>query len=210
MIGNRLIVALKHQGIVAHCTACGATSSRIHGWYRRRVEDLPCSGHRVTLEIHVQHFRCDNIMCRRRTFAPCLAQFGARQQRRTARAQTVLWHVGLALSDAAGARLAQRLGISISGETMLRLLKRNGQKYVATTFLIWSPSICKAIVRGRRVVADLYPDSIAGVPAGPDGLRRKGPNLISGLEVREMSQACLRAVQPVLPSFNTPVQPWMG
>jgi hypothetical protein len=27
----------------------------------------------------------------------------------------------------------------------------------------------------RRVVADLYPDSNAGVPAGPDGFRRKGP-----------------------------------
>lgn len=69
---------------------------------------------------------------------------------------------------------------------------------------------CKAIVRGKRVVADLYPDSIAGVPAGPDGFRRKGPNLISGLEVREMSQACLCTVQPVLPSFNTPVQPWIN
>ena len=70
---------------------------------------------------------------RRRTFAQCLAPFTARQQRRTARAQTALWHVGSALSGAAGARLAQRLGISISGETMLRLLKRNGQKYVETT-----------------------------------------------------------------------------
>ena len=40
------------------------------------------------------------------------------------------------------------------------------------------------------------------VPAGPDGFRRKGPNLTNGLEVREMSQACPCAVQPVLPSFN--------
>ncbi len=48
------------------------------------------------------------------------------------------------------------------------------------------------------------------VLAGPDGFRRKGPNLLSGLEVRVMSQVCPCAVQPVLPSFNTPVQPWMG
>nr|WP_237575612.1 transposase family protein [Mycetohabitans sp. B8] len=133
MIGHRLIVALKPKGLVARCTACGATSSRIHAEYRRRVEDLPCSGHRVTLEIHVRRFRCDNALCCRQTFAQCLAPFTARQQRRTARAQTLLWHVGLALSGAAGARLAQRLGISISGETILRLLKRNGQKHVATT-----------------------------------------------------------------------------
>ena len=40
------------------------------------------------------------------------------------------------------------------------------------------------------------------MPAGPDGFRRKGPNLNSGLEVRVMSQAYLCAVQPVLPSLN--------
>lgn len=78
-------------------------------------------------------FRCDNARCRRRTFAECLPQFGARQQRRTARAQTVLWHVGLALSGAAGARLAQRLGMAISAETILRLLKRSGERDIATT-----------------------------------------------------------------------------
>lgn len=116
MIGNRLIVELRHKVLVAHCTACGTTSSRKHGCYRRRVKDLPCSGHRITLEIHVRRFRCDNTRCRRRTFAECLPQFVARQQRRTARAQTVLWHVGLALSGSAGARLAQRLGIAISGD----------------------------------------------------------------------------------------------
>lgn len=49
----------------------------------------------------------------------------------------MLWHLGLALSGAAGARLAQRLDISISGETILRLLKRKGQTRVAMT----SPSI---------------------------------------------------------------------
>ena len=54
----------------------------------------------------------------------------------------------------------------------------------------------------RRVVADLYPDSMQNVPAGPDGFRRKGPNLQNGLEVRVMSQVCLCAVQPILPSLN--------
>jgi hypothetical protein len=43
---------------------------------------------------------------------------------------------------------------------------------------------------------------LRNIPAGPDGFRRKDPNLNSGLEVREMSQACPCAVQPVLPSIN--------
>jgi hypothetical protein len=83
------------------------------------------------VEIHVRRFRCDNTKCRRRTFAESFPQFVACQQRRTTRAQSVLWHVGLALSGAAGARLAQRLGIAISGETILRLLKRNGERHIA-------------------------------------------------------------------------------
>lgn len=54
----------------------------------------------------------------------------------------------------------------------------------------------------RRVVADLYPDSIAGMPAGPNGFRRKGPNLnertqgprnVSGLPLR--GPTCLAIVQ---------------
>ena len=48
------------------------------------------------------------------------------------------------------------------------------------------------------------------MPAGPDGFRRKGPNLKNGLEVREMSQACLCAVQPVLPSLNITYATWSG
>jgi hypothetical protein len=41
-----------------------------------------------------------------------------------------------------------------------------------------------------------------GLLAGPDGIRCKGPNLITGLKVLEMSQACLCTVQPVVPSLN--------
>jgi hypothetical protein len=57
---------------------------------------------------------------------------------------------------------------------------------------------------------NLRQNSIADMPAGSDGFRRKGPNLIGGLEVREMSQSALCAVQPVLPSFNLPMQPSMS
>lgn len=132
MIGSRLIVAIRHRALVAHCSACGAASSRIHGWYRRHVEDLPCSGHRVMLDVHVRRFRCDNTACPQRTFTENFS-FLAHRQRRTSRAQTVLWHLGLALSGAAGSRLAKRLGISISGETILRLLKRDSAKIIDGT-----------------------------------------------------------------------------
>lgn len=77
--------------------------------------------------------RCLREPSIRQTLAQSLPSCVARHQRRTARAQTVLWHWGLALCGAAGAGLAQRLGICMSGETILRLLKgRNDEPPAAT------------------------------------------------------------------------------
>jgi transposase len=48
----------------------------------------------------------------------------ASHARRTSRLAEIQRHVGLALGGAAGARLAQRLGMPVSGSTLLRLVRR--------------------------------------------------------------------------------------
>lgn len=123
-VGSRLIVTLRGKKASARCTTCPAVSGQVHGHYWRQVEDLPCSGWHVTLEIAVRRFRCNNAICPRRTFAESLPALALRYQRRSNRLRSVLWHIGLALSGIAGARLARALGIAVSGETILRLLKR--------------------------------------------------------------------------------------
>src|SRR5947209_14799024 len=78
LVGARLIVTLRGKQASASCTACHAVSRQVHGHYWRRVEDLPCSGRRVTLEIEVRRFRCNHAGCPRRTFAESLAAVAMR------------------------------------------------------------------------------------------------------------------------------------
>ncbi len=50
-----------------YCLRCG--QREVHGHYRRQVEELRRNGWRVTLEIEVRRFRCNNAICPRRSFA---------------------------------------------------------------------------------------------------------------------------------------------
>jgi len=107
----------------ATCPVCGAASTRVHGRYRRQIQDLPCHGRRVCLDVAVRRFRCGNPTCHQQTFAETLPMV-ARHQRRSRRVQSALGQVGLALGGAAGARLLGHFGMAVCGDTILRTLTR--------------------------------------------------------------------------------------
>lgn len=66
--------------------------------------------------------------CARRIFTERLPQTAATYARRTQRMAQALFWLGLALGGEAGARTAQRLGLMVSGDTLLRHLRRMAQK----------------------------------------------------------------------------------
>src|SRR5215472_7087206 len=51
------------------CPLCRKPASRIHSRYERILQDLPFSGRRVRLALHVRRFFCANTSCPRRIFA---------------------------------------------------------------------------------------------------------------------------------------------
>ncbi|MDM0117538.1 ISL3 family transposase [Variovorax sp. J22R133] len=110
----------------ASCPSCSRRSSRVHGRYRRRLDDRPCFGQRVTLSIEVRRFKCLNPNCTQRTCSEPLDSLAASKQRRTQRLNASLRSLGYALGGAAAARLAARLGMGTSGDTVLRELRRAG------------------------------------------------------------------------------------
>jgi hypothetical protein len=73
--------------------------------------------------MEVRRFQCRNPVYCRRTFGETFPII-APSHRRTQRLHDLLWYLGLDLGGMAGARLSRRLGIDISGETILRTLKR--------------------------------------------------------------------------------------
>ena len=108
----------------AACPECGVPSKRVHSLYDRTLGDLPWQGRAVTLRIQARRFRCLAPSCPRRTFAESLTGVAPRSARRTERLGDLQRHLGLALGGQAGARLAERLAMPTSADTLLRMTVR--------------------------------------------------------------------------------------
>lgn len=72
----------------------------------------------------VGRFRCANPACERRTFSEPLSTVAAAYAHRSRRLGAVQGHLGFALGGEAGARLAQRLALPLSPDTLLRMVRR--------------------------------------------------------------------------------------
>lgn len=116
----------------AMCPECGQSSERVHSRYWRTVADLPCSEHRVQLHLMVRRFFCDNCHCTRRTFAERFPNIVGSHARRTNRLAAKQRQVGLALGGECGARVLRQVGMPISGDTVLRLIRNGCQTALPT------------------------------------------------------------------------------
>src|SRR5689334_11931637 len=105
------------------CPGCGETASRVHSAYVRLPADLPCGGVPLRLELHAHRFHCDAAHCSRRIFTERLPGVLQPYARCTNRLAEALEAVAYELGGKAGARLADRLGMNASRDTLLRRLK---------------------------------------------------------------------------------------
>jgi len=105
----------------ACCPACGQCATRVQSRYQRTVVDRPVGGRQLLLLLQVRRFFCQNTDCPRHIFAERFPDLAEPYARRTAQQAADLRQLGLALGGRAGARLAQRLGFTISHDTVLRL-----------------------------------------------------------------------------------------
>jgi transposase len=119
-----LVIEAHSAQMQVSCPTCQQPSLRVHSRYCRTPRDLPVSEHTVRLLLHVRRFFCDNEACTRRTFAeplPKLLPFRAQRTRRLTRSLQV---VANALGAKAGARLASKLRMGMSHDTLLRIVRQ--------------------------------------------------------------------------------------
>jgi transposase len=120
-----LLVEAHSMAAQTSCPTCEQPSLRVHSRYCRTPRDLPLSEHTVRLLLHVRRFFCDNPDCTRRTFAERLPDLLPVRAQRTNRLTRTLQVVANALGGMAGARLANKLRMGLSHDTLLRLIRHS-------------------------------------------------------------------------------------
>ena len=126
--GDKAVITVRASGSFGVCPSCGTASRRVHSRYRRRVTDLPLSGRVVELLVAARRFRCDAVLCGRQIFTERFADgILAPSARRTARLDSVVHHLGLALGGRPAAGFAKRLMLPVSKDTLLRVVRRRSR-----------------------------------------------------------------------------------
>jgi transposase len=121
---NRLLLFTATISSQADCPLCHVASDKVHGYYTRRIADLPWVDFKIELLLQTRHFYCTNSNCRRLTFSQRLGEAIPAYARRTQRCTNQLQVLGLALGGKAGARMAKTLKITISPDTVLNLVRQ--------------------------------------------------------------------------------------
>ncbi|NTU82455.1 MAG: transposase family protein [Chloroflexales bacterium] len=109
---GRILLDLTATQPSAACPDCASRSAKIHGYYQRRVADLPWAGVPVLLHLHVRRFVCTAAACARRTFSEPLPEVLTPAARRSLRLANEQRQLGLQVGANGAARIACRQGCS--------------------------------------------------------------------------------------------------
>jgi len=108
----------------AACPLCNKRSYRVHSRCNRTLQDLPCVGLALRLQLQVRKFFCLTSGCKRRIFTERLPQVVSPWARRTVRLARHLIAIAVELGGKAGERLGHQLGYRIPDNTLLSLFAR--------------------------------------------------------------------------------------
>ena len=126
---DSLTVAARSAAGDAACPFCGGPSRRVYSRYLRSLQDLPCSGRALRITVMVRRLSGTVASCSARIFAERRgAAIATPFACCTSRLDRLADHLGLALGGRPGARLAARLLLPVSRDTLLCTLRRRAAR----------------------------------------------------------------------------------
>jgi hypothetical protein len=117
------VLDVRASAYTANCPGCGATASRVHGRYRRKLLDAPLAGTPVVIRLTVRRFVCDAAQCVRWTFVEQVPGLTTPHARYAPPLRSALTAIAVVLAGRAGVRLAAELGMRVGRDTLLHLLR---------------------------------------------------------------------------------------
>lgn len=120
---DKIVITLVMTAPIAQCPNCQQWSQSIHSRYVRHLSDLPWGGIPVRIDLQVRRFRCSTPNCCHRYFTERVQEIAPPYRRRTNRFQDWLSVLALALGGEPAARALGNLGLKVSGDTCLRLIR---------------------------------------------------------------------------------------
>src|SRR5215472_7225000 len=196
----------------AACPRCGVPSDRVHSRYRRTAADLPLRGRHVALRLVVRRFRCARPDCPQQIFCERLPHLLAPHARATARLTEAHRDIGFAAGGEAGARLATRLAMPTSPDTLLRRVKNAPNEPSAVPRYVGVDDW--ALHKGQRygtIVVDLERGRVLDLLPGRDGEALKAwLKEHPGVEVisRDRWSAYARAASDAAPQAKQVADRW--
>lgn len=119
---TKIKIHIKSVTESCECPECKQISNQYHGTYIRKVQDLPILGKQVELEITAHEYNCENDSCKVSTIAETYNGFLNYYSRMTERCADFISTLALETSCEGCSRICKEMGISISGDSVIRLL----------------------------------------------------------------------------------------
>ncbi len=164
---NPIVFTARFVSKLVECTYCEFSSTRVHSRYLRQPFDLTLVNQPVQFNLEVRRFFCENLKCVKRTFTEQMPALVGFRQRRTPRQRILLQNQAFALGGESGARNLARMGVKISPDTLLRLIKNTSLPQRITPRVLGVNDWAKRKVHNygtilvdleAYVVVDLVPD----------------------------------------------------
>jgi transposase len=120
---GKVVIQLISKKALAPCPVCNMLSNSIHSSYLRNITDLPILGPTAVIEMQVRKFFCGNSNCERKIFCERITDITSPYGRKTDRCKEFSSRIAFSTSCEAASKICKYIGIPLSPDTLLKMLR---------------------------------------------------------------------------------------